>query len=290
MNRRLAVFFGMSFAVSWTAWGILLPLARGGAVSYGHPLFMGLYLLGGLGPTIAALAAVLTTPSQGPVAEFRGRLLRWRLRGWWYLVAVGLPVGLAVASIALEAQLNQDLQRTLSVRPWYMFPALFVLMIAGGGLEELGWRGVAQPELEGGIGRRGAALLIGIVWAAWHLPLFLLPGVSQYKTYFPVFAINTVGLALILAWLYGRTGSILLCILFHAASNAIVALGFTVPSNQRGLALVNATLTVAVGWLLLAQESRAAMPPRHQRLHSQAPVLSRSGSPPASIPTRPSHR
>ena len=262
MSRRVAVFFGMSFAVSWTAWGLLLPLARGGAVSYGDPLFMALYMFGGLGPTIAAVAAVLATPGQGSLAEFKGRLLRWRLGGWWYLVAVGMPVGLAVASVGVEARL---LGRTLSFRPWYMFLALLVLMLAGGGLEELGWRGVAQPELERGMRRPGAALLTGFVWATWHMPLFVLPGVSQYKMYFPIFAVNILGMALILAWLYGRTGSILLCILFHASSNAVVALGFTVPSSQRWLALANALLTVSVGCVLLAQRSGAVRTKRCTR-------------------------
>jgi membrane protease YdiL (CAAX protease family) len=247
----------MSFAVSWTAWGFLLPLARGGTVSYGDPLFMGLYLLGGLGPTIAAYAAVLATPGHGRVAEFNRRLFRWQLGGWWYFVAVAIPVGLAVACVGVEAQLDRELGRTLSVRPWYVFPAFLVLMIAGGGLEELGWRGVAQAELERGMGRLGAAVLIGLVWAAWHLPLFVLPGVSQYKAYFPVFAINILGMALILAWLYGRTGSILLCVLFHAASNAVVGLGFTVSSSRRLLAMANALVTVLVGCLLLALRSGA---------------------------------
>jgi membrane protease YdiL (CAAX protease family) len=257
MNRRLAVFFGASFAVSWTAWGILLPLARGKTVQYGDPLFMGLYVLGGLGPTIAAYASVLATSGQGRVAEYNGHLLRWRLGGWWYLAAVGVPVALAVACVGIEAQLDPDMGRTLSIRPWYTFLGLLVLMIAGGGLEELGWRGVAQAELERGMGRSGAAVLIGLVWAAWHLPLFALPGVSQYGTYFPVFAVNILGMALILAWLYGRNGSILPCILFHASSNAVAALGFTVPSSRRPFALANALLTVSVGCVLLALRSRA---------------------------------
>jgi uncharacterized protein len=260
MNRRLAVFFGMSFAVSWTAWGFLLPPARGGTVSNGDPLFLGLYMLGGLGPTIAAYAAVLATPGQGPAAEFNRRLFRWRLGGWWYFVAVTIPVGLAVASVGVETQLDRELGRILAVRPWYMFFALLVLMIAGGGLEELGWRGVAQAELERGIGRPGSAVLVGLVWAAWHLPLFALPGVGQYRADFPVFAVNILGMALVLAWLYGRTGSILLCVLFHASSNAVVALGVAVPTDRRLLALANALLTVLVGCLLLALRPGVVQP------------------------------
>jgi membrane protease YdiL (CAAX protease family) len=251
MNRRLGIFVGTSFGVSWAAWGSLVPLARARTVTHGQPPFMFLYMLGGLGPTIAAYTAVLATSAQGSVAEFHGRLLRWRLTGWWYLAALGIPVALAMGPISLEAQLDQGLRGMLSVQPWYRFLPLFALMIAGGGLEELGWRGIAQPELERGIGRARAALLIGLVWIVWHVPLFFIPGVSQSRMCFPVFAVNIIGAAQILAWLYSRTSSILLCIFFHAASNAIVALGFALPRTATGLALVNASVTVGLGSLLL---------------------------------------
>ena len=85
----------------------------------------------------------------------------------------------------------------------------------------------------------------------WHLPLFAIRGVWQYGTEFAVFGIATIGLALILAWLYGRTHSILLCIVFHAAVNAVAALGLTVPSGWHLLAVLDACLRLVVGALLV---------------------------------------
>ena len=251
MNRRLATFLAVSFAVTWSAWGILVPLARARTLVYGQWPFMVLYMLGGLGPTIGAYAAVVGTSAQAPLSEFHRRLLRWRVAGWWYLIAAGLPIALAVASRAVTALLTPDMSGALSVRPWYMFLPLFVVMIAGGGLEELGWRGVAQPEMERTTGRAAAGLLVGLVWAVWHGPLFLLPGVSQYEASFPVFAAGVIGTALILAWLYGRTGSILLCVVFHAAVNAIAALGFAIPRHCGWPALLGPGLNVLTGSILL---------------------------------------
>jgi membrane protease YdiL (CAAX protease family) len=252
MTRRLAIYLAATFAVTWTSWGILVPLARARTIVYGHLPFMLLYALGGLGPTIAAYVAVLATPTRSSLVEFHRRLFRWRVAGQWYVIAVGLPVALALVSVGIAILADPDSAPLFSVRPWYMFVPLILFMVAGGGLEELGWRGVAQPEMERRLGRPTAAVLVGLVWSFWHLPLFVLPGVGQYGTNFPIFAIGVVGGALILAWLYARTGSILLCIVFHASLNAIAALGLEISSRQGVAALLDACFRVVVGALLLA--------------------------------------
>ncbi len=62
---RLNIFLAVSFLVSWSCWGILVPLARARTTVYGHLPFMLLNMLGGLGPTFAAYIAVLATPAPG---------------------------------------------------------------------------------------------------------------------------------------------------------------------------------------------------------------------------------
>ncbi|MDD8025037.1 MAG: type II CAAX endopeptidase family protein [Acidobacteriota bacterium] len=250
--KRLVIFLAVSFLITWICWGILVPPARARTIAYGSLPFMLLYMFGGLGPTIAAYVAVLATRAQSPLKEFHSRLFRWRVAGWWYLIALALPVALALASVGIAVFVDPDFPKGLSVRPWYMFAPLFLVMVAGGGLEELGWRGVAQPEMERRAGRPAAAVLVGLIWSLWHLPLFILPGVGQYGDNFPVFAIGIVGGALILAWLYGRTESILLCVLFHAGWNAVAALGLAVPPARRLPAVLDACLRLIVGALLLA--------------------------------------
>ncbi len=248
---RLKVFLAVSFLVSWSCWGILALLARAGTTAYGRPGFMLLYMLGGLGPTFAAYAAVLATPAQSPLREFHSRLLRWRVSARWYVLVLLLPLALGLAAVGAATLVDSDFPRGLAVRPWYMIVPLFFIMVAGGGLEELGWRGVAQPEMERNLRRSFAAVLVGLIWALWHLPLFVLPGVGQYGANFPVFAIGIVGGAMILAWLYGSTKSILLCILFHAGWNAVAALGLAIPSSGGLPAVLDACLRVAIGILLL---------------------------------------
>ncbi len=253
---RLKTYLTSTFCITWTCWWALVLLTHTGTMAYGYgnPLFMVIYMIGGLGPTIAAYIAVLATPAQSPLREFNARLFRWRVAWWWYLLVLALPAAVALASLAFASLVDHhpQLSTGMTVHPWYMFFPLFPVMILGGGLEELGWRGVAQPEMERYIARPAAAVLVGLIWAVWHLPLFFLPGASQNGTNFFMFLIGVVGNALILAWIYGRTSSILLCIFFHASFNATAALGLGIPGGNGWLSALNVCFGVLAGALLLA--------------------------------------
>lgn len=249
--KRLTIYCAATFAITWICWWPLALLVRPGTAVYGRPLFVLLYALGGLGPVIAAYRAVFATQVQSPLREFHSRLFRWRVTFRWYVIALALPVVLGLVPLGLASLVYPGSAAGLPARPWYMFLPLFLVMIAGGGLEEPGWRGVAQPETERRVGRPAAAVLVGLIWSLWHLPLFFIPGQLHFGGNFPVFAISVVGAALILAWLYGRTQSILLCILFHAGVNTVAALGWAVPLGRTGPALLEACFKVLAGALLL---------------------------------------
>jgi membrane protease YdiL (CAAX protease family) len=255
-RRRPSAFLGITFCLTWSAWWTVAWLTRHGATTYGEPAFMTLYVLGGLGPTIAAYAAIVLTRGEGSVAEFHRNLFRWRVHPLWYLVALGLPCVLASAALGLTGAIEPRVSSGIAFEPWSRIVPLFCLMIVGGGLEELGWRGVAQPELERRMNAPVAALIVGVLWALWHAPLFLIPGVGQYQTNFPIFSINTVGLAFVLAWLYRRTRSILLCVLLHTASNTAGAMGFSIPNDLVVPNVVSSVLTLVLGVGLLLADGR----------------------------------
>jgi len=115
-------------------------------------------------------------------------------------------------------------------------------------------------------------VMLGLIWSLWHLPLFVLPGVGQHGTNFAIFVIGIVGEALILAWLYGCTKSIFLCILFHAGWNAIAALGLTIPSHRHLPAILDASFRVLLGALLLAFGSASPNKPFQRTGKSALPI------------------
>jgi membrane protease YdiL (CAAX protease family) len=97
--------------------------------------------------------------------------------------------------------------------------------LAAGAVEEPGWRGVALDRLQIRIAPAVAAILIGILWALWHLPLFFLEGTYQHalglgSARFWLFNIFLLLLSVLYAWLRnGSRGSILIAILAHAGTN-----------------------------------------------------------------------
>ena len=94
------------------------------------------------------------------------------------------------------------------------------MMIFLGGLEELGWRNILQPELEEKFSFGIASVLTSLIWAIWHLPLFFIAGTSQSGMNFGLFTVMIFGMSFALASIYYVSKSIWLCILFHTIINA----------------------------------------------------------------------
>src|SRR3546814_4714751 len=71
--------------------------------------------------------------------------------------------------------------------------------------EELGWRGFALPRLLELMDARRASLLLGLVWAVWHLPAFFLSTLSQSQVNFGLFILNVVAFSVFMTWLFVHT-------------------------------------------------------------------------------------
>ena len=193
-SHQLISFFLLTYAISWTLWGV----AALGAGQIG-------ILLGGLGPFAAAL--IVTRLSGRSVRGWLRSLLVWRVAPGYYAVALLLPVAIyAVINLVLVA-LGQSLDFTLLVAaaPAYLGTFLMVATV-GGGFEEPGWRGFALPKLQERRSPLVATLLVGLAWGVWHIPL-----------YGPLGFVVPLILAFFYTWLYNRTGSVLVCLLLHAS-------------------------------------------------------------------------
>jgi membrane protease YdiL (CAAX protease family) len=86
--------------------------------------------------------------------------------------------------------------------------------------EEIGWRGFALVRLASQFGLAGASVLLGVIWAVWHLPLFFIRAADTYGQSFPLYVLQLTAMSVALAWLYWRTGgSLLLVMILHSAIN-----------------------------------------------------------------------
>ncbi len=106
--------------------------------------------------------------------------------------------------------------------PWIILPAFFsVLFLSGPFEEEFGWRGYALPRLQARYSALGSSLILGFLWAIWHLPQFLVPGNGMfYKTPLLTFIPTVMAATVLFTLVYNNTcGSLLAALLMHTMFN-----------------------------------------------------------------------
>ena len=141
--------------------------------------------------------------------------------------------------------------QVIVMSPFYMAIVMIPAMMFGGGLEEVGWRYLMQPALERKFSFPIATVIMGVIWALWHLPLFLISGTNQnLHMSYPIFAVSTFGLAFILAFLKNRSKGVWPCILFHSMMNSF-AVSFAI--NETMIFTVITTVLEIVVVLILNQ-------------------------------------
>jgi membrane protease YdiL (CAAX protease family) len=216
----LLTYLLLAFAVTWVVWAPR-ALAAQDRIDAGW-----VEALGGTwtyGPAVAAVLAAAWTGGRPALRELRGRVLRWRVGwGWLVLVVVGLPVGLQAATLALAVPFGAEISE---LRPTVGVVALLVAVVAlsltDGLGEEVGWRGYALPRLLERTRAVDASLLLGVVWAVWHLPLLVTPG--SYLEGMPLWVLlaRLPATSILFTWVFRHTGgSALVAVLLHGALNA----------------------------------------------------------------------
>lgn len=198
-DHPVVAFVTVTYLLSWSLWGIAFLL--GGDESVIGSVF---FVAGGLGP--AAAAAIVLTVTGGSLRAWGRSIVKWRVPVRFWLYALGLPVLLLAAANLMLVAVGEPVDWSLlgsRVGPY--LGTFVVTLFLLGGLEEPGWRGFALPRLQQRFTPFKATLVLGVVWALWHLPLGL------PRMIVPFF------LAFLYTWLYNRTGSVLLAILLHAS-------------------------------------------------------------------------
>ncbi len=246
-RQRVFIFLSSTFLITWGCWWILAGLISGGFTTITSPAGMTLFIFGGSGPTIGAYISVITTPREGSLREFHARVLKVRVKAKFYLIAVMTPLLLGLASIMIVLPLDPGYLERNPVQPIYLILPVFLSSVLMGGLEEFGWRGVLQECLQGALGHGAVNMIIGITWSLWHLPLFYIMGTSHLGNSFLLYAAAAVGYSGLLTWLYHRTGSIFLCVLFHASINTAGGIGASIPLHEQELIPIQTFLIFAAG-------------------------------------------
>jgi membrane protease YdiL (CAAX protease family) len=212
--QATALFFVMAYSISWAAWIALFTLRLSHLADVG----LCLYLVAVLAPHASAIIVT---------ALERGRL---GLRDFYRLVFRSVPILSVIVAITVPPMVYLSRQASAIVLqlPHDSFfhepPRTLALLIFGQSAvalgEEPGWRGFALPRLTEKLGPIAGTLILGILWALWHAPLFVIAGTAQYGTPFVPFLITLVAWSMVVTLIVTRTrGSIVVAMLFHASAN-----------------------------------------------------------------------
>ncbi|HKO14831.1 MAG TPA: type II CAAX endopeptidase family protein [Gemmatimonadaceae bacterium] len=220
--RAIARFLILTFAATWALWALVLwtsaahtSSARPPALLLGGPVF----LLGVFAPALVATALTALDEGRQAVGALLGRILRWRVGLRFYAFALLLMPFTKLAVALLHRALTGAWPHFGDTRPALLLAAAILGTIGQVG-EEVGWRGYLLPRLTERTGLAAASLIVGVIWALWHLPLFFAAGADTYQQSFLLYALQVMAYSVALAWLYWRTGgSLLLTMFMHSAFN-----------------------------------------------------------------------
>jgi membrane protease YdiL (CAAX protease family) len=234
--------------VSWTCFISVVVLSHGTqATSPGLVVLQQLLLfLGTFTPSLVALWLTAQAGIPGQTQNLLGKIVKWKLNIKWYLFAGGFMVVIKLF-VAVLYKIIIGIWPKFGQEAWYimLIAIIFSTWVQAG--EEIGWRGFALPHMSERSGLPISTLLLGVIWACWHLPLFFVKGADTFGQSFPLFLIQVTGLSVALGWLYWRThGSLLLTMLMHAAVNNTKDI---VPSATPGATNVFGLSHSLVAWL-----------------------------------------
>lgn len=218
------VFMLMAFGFSWLFWIPEALIAQNiWNASEGVKNFLaGPFNLGPWGPLFAAILVTFMYQGGAGIKELLKRGIMIRLGKWWWIILLTFPI-LIGGSLALSILFgNSAPEFSALAQPIGLPIALIWIFFLGGPLqEEFGWRGYAFENLRSKHNALTAAILAGLMWGLWHLPLFYVPRAEDYYNR-PLWGLllTTILVGIILAWFYANTkGSVFAAMLGHTMFN-----------------------------------------------------------------------
>jgi uncharacterized protein len=223
VRHPLPFFFLIAYAGSWLVW---MPLALSedgaGLLSFRSPIGVSASIVIAcfVGPFLSAFIMTGITEGRAGIGRLLRRFVLWQVGLGWYLLAlIGVPAIAVLGAIVLPGGLAsfQGLTSLVPPMPWLI---LIVYVLFHGPLgEEPGWRGFALPRLQQLHGPLVGSLILGPLWALWHLPMFWVPAWNLPPTLLNIvlFVISAIAFTIVMTWVFNNTkGSLLIAILVHA--------------------------------------------------------------------------
>lgn len=212
MNKTTIKFTALTFCITFILSGFCIICEQFGITLENNHLLFIPYILSSFSPAIASYVVLKKSNEITGFREWIKTVFRFKTSSYFYLLAIMFSAVYFVSRFFTTGLENMN--------QFYLIFILLPLMLLGGGMEEAGWRYILQPALDKKYGFILSSIIVSVIWAVWHLPLFYLVGTSQYQTNFWLFAIDIVGLTFALGAIRKISNNVFLCVFFHCLHNA----------------------------------------------------------------------
>lgn len=238
IKSKIGEFVLLTFCISWLCWGAIIIANQFGFLQYGTSLYMILFLIGGNG---APIASYILLKKWKEIYGFRAFL-----KHNFNFKSSAKNYGLVLFLLLVHFIIPITLASTSRKMPIYYGLLMLPMNIIGGGLEEIGWRGILQPYLERIMSFSKATIIVSAIWSIWHLPLWFIVGTYQSTISFLMFSITVFGMSFLLAAIRKITDNVFLCILFHSCINSFWAV-FMLQQNFSTILTTGVEIILALG-------------------------------------------
>jgi membrane protease YdiL (CAAX protease family) len=233
-------FFALALGISWFFWMWIILLDWN---VFTFPAIL-LGASGLFGPAFAEIILISRAHDKQQWLDYWQRVFDIRRIGkrWYLVICLTFPALNALAlllSVFAGSPLPEfETAKNLLSEPWRILPFAIFILLYGPLPEELGWRGYALDGLQARYNALVSSLILGIVWALWHVPLFFMKGQWQHDVLkfgtldFWTFIFSPIFLSILFTWIYNNTNrSTLSAILFHFMCNFS---GNLIPLTKQG--------------------------------------------------------
>jgi membrane protease YdiL (CAAX protease family) len=226
-------------------WACFITVAAA-RIPANSPLGFLLLSLGVFAPSLVALGLTAGAEGLAGVRALLGRIVQGPVAARWYIFALAYVPAIKLAAAAIHRVAIGAWPRFGDV-PLYLIPLAILVSTPVQAGEEVGWRGYALPRMAERMGLAPASVLLGLLWAFWHLPQFFIREADTYGQSFLVYVLQVTALSVAMAWLFAKAGgSLLPVMLMHAAVNNAKDI---VPSATPGASDPFGSSASLVAWL-----------------------------------------
>ena len=274
MSRLLSVvkrhpiitFFVLTYAIGW------------GCIPF--------WTFAAFSPLVAALIVIPLTQGLPGLRQLGSRMIRWRVKWYWYLAAIGLPLAALAFTTGLNVVLGASAPSLVqygSVTSVLLVFAVRLVNPGDGALgEEPGWRGFALPGLQSTLSPLVSTLILGVLVSGWHAPILFLEEGGLQPPIVVGYLLGSVAVTFWYSWLFNHTaGSVLITLVSHAAQGTITIGGLWSTGAdfaQANLIFGVVAIAVAIGLVVFDRKAWRGTAPEPA---TTAPTIPPRGATPA---------